>query len=129
MYRFLNEQRIRYFEDQSIERRETVRNASLLHTQSVHYQKWLQSRVGEESEQIQFLESLNKGGVKGRRSRTICISDATGSMGEIWKYAKRYVRPMIDRIMTIGGVDSADLMWIAYRDYKDSRLIENLTLD
>jgi len=79
----------------------------------------------ELKEAVQFLTSINPGApISLKRSRTICISDTTGSMGPIWKNAKIYVRKMIANIFEICGEGSADLMWIAYRDYCDKKVLE-----
>jgi len=116
-----------YFEDKAKERSTTIASALENDEKSVAYQKWLVSGAPEngDPEQIKFLEGLNPGGPKvPKRSRCICVSDATGSMDHIWRNTKIYVGEMITRIMNIAGVGSADLMWVAYRDYCEKVVVE-----
>lgn len=57
-----------------------------------------------------------------KRSRMICLSDATGSMGVIWNSTKQFIKEMLYRIKQIGG-ENLELMWMAYRDYDVPRLL------
>lgn len=58
-----------------------------------------------------------------QRARLVCLSDATGSMAGIWERTKADISTMIQRIEQIGG-ENFEILWIAYRDYSDSKLIE-----
>jgi len=130
LYEYLHKKRKDYFEDKAKERNLTITAAYERHVKSITYQQFLIKGAleTEEKEAIQFLTSINPGGPIGiKRSRTICISDATGSMGSIWRNAKIYVRKMISNIFEVCGEGSADLMWIAYRDYSDKKLLEAST--
>merc|ERR1712228_1021033 len=53
----------------------------------------------------------------------ICLSDATGSMRRTWATTKEHIKEMLRRIEEIGG-DNLQLMWVAYRDYSDGKLLE-----
>jgi len=56
-------------------------------------------------------------------SRIIGLSDATGSMANIWDSTRRHITEMINRMSALG---SYELKWVAYRDYsEDDKLIES----
>jgi hypothetical protein len=71
---------------------------------------------------VSYLERQNPS-IKAK-SRTICLSDATGSMHTVWRNAKTHITEMIRRITEIGGAGKSELKWIAYRDYSDAILLQ-----
>jgi len=128
VYTFLNKKRLRAWETTSQERKVTIANATSRHQASVAYQRWLkEGKSSDEKKSIEFLEVSNPGVFSSeyKRSRTILMSDATGSMSSLWQNAKVYIRLMLTRIKEIGGIGCIELLWVAYRDYCDGdRLLE-----
>jgi len=72
-----------------------------------------------------FYGEIKKGSLLRGHARMVCLSDATGSSmcGGLWNQTKKDITTMIQRIKELGG-DSFEILWIAYRDYSDSQLIE-----
>jgi hypothetical protein len=55
--------------------------------------------------------------------RLVCLSDATGSMGGVWNATRLHIQEMLNRINEIGK-GRFELLWIAYRDYSESSILE-----
>ncbi|KAK3272875.1 hypothetical protein CYMTET_18851 [Cymbomonas tetramitiformis] len=54
-----------------------------------------------------------------KKSRMICLSDATGSMAKVWSNTSASIQEMLERVQEIGGAN-LELQWMAYRDYDSS---------
>jgi len=63
-------------------------------------------------------------GISFEKSRTICCSDATGSMSGLWGATKEYIQVMFERMKSMVDEEYFEMMWIAYHDYDVSPVIE-----
>lgn len=58
-------------------------------------------------------------------SKSVFLSDATGSMGSTWRNTKKYINTIIDRSYKIAGHGAIYIKWCAYRDYSEgSKILE-----
>jgi len=120
LYEFLDKTRRSQFDRKSADRKGIIERSLALHKESLEYRTNL--LAGNSTRVFEYLNKQNPG-IKSK-SRTVCVSDATGSMEEVWNAAKGSICEMVRRITTIGGVGKSELMWVAYRDYSDSKLLE-----
>lgn len=124
LYEFLNKSRVLQFEKKSADRKGIIERSLELHKESLEFRDNLlhPHKKGAVEDIVHYLEKQNQG-IKSK-SRTICLSDATGSMSSVWNSAKTHITEMIKRIVEIGGAGKSELMWVAYRDYSDTALLE-----
>jgi hypothetical protein len=121
LYEFLDKTRRAQFDRKSADRKGIIERSLALHKESLEYRSNLVSR--NSAHVFEYLNKQNPG-IK-TKSRIICVSDATGSMSSVWNNAKSTIHEMINRITAIGGAGKSELMWVAYRDYCDTNLLEN----
>ena len=68
---------------------------------------------------IKFLAGRN---ITTAKCRLMCLSDATGSMGCVWRRTQDSIRTMLERITAISGSSgNIEVKWVAYRDYELDR--------
>merc|ERR1711988_1548606 len=118
-YKFLNDKRIEARQEEGREIDESLEKAKERDTLSHEY---FDAVVNADKEKAHTkLEELYKtipaNAIVNRQSRTIVLSDATSSMFDIWDATKQYITEMLHRIKELGGKDSLNLFWVAYRDY------------
>jgi len=66
---------------------------------------------------LKFLDGRNA--IQTKKCRLMCLSDATGSMGGVWKQTQNSIRIMLERISAIsGGSGNIEVKWVAFRDYE-----------
>ena len=125
MYEFLHAKRAVWLDHMSLTRREAVWCAKALHTQSTSFQKDLFSLCRTAPAQrntdvmdrcIKFLAGRN---ITTAKCRLMCLSDATGSMGHVWRKTQESIKTMLERIAAISGSSgNIEVKWVAYRDYE-----------
>jgi hypothetical protein len=116
-YELLNNARIRYHEEEFKKLGENLVEATKRDkTSHDYFDSLLNSNGPLSSKLFKELYQINMNPNKFKFSRTICLSDATGSMSSLWNATKCYIEEMLRRIDEIGNSNS-ELMWIAYRDY------------
>jgi len=119
-YDTLNEERNKLFEMKFVDINESVRAAKSEH---LNGQKFIENLNKNEIEWIKnFLSERNIGANGLNDSRTICLMDATGSMGHLLNQAKNTVGTMFERatiILKDHGIptDSFQMQFAVYRDY------------
>jgi len=124
-YAWLNQKRIEQFNRKSSDREGIIKRSLDLHREGLQYRNSFMKKMDTDTEEknLSYLLSLNKG--KKSRAKVMCISDATGSMSSVWANAKVQIKEMLQRIEHIGGKNGmAQLMWVAFRDYCDKKLLE-----
>merc|ERR1711988_168498 len=117
--KFFNDKRIEARQEEGREIDESLEKAKERDTLSHEY---FDAVVNADKEKAHTkLEELYKtipaNAIVNRQSRTIVLSDATSSMFDIWDATKQYITEMLHRIKELGGKDSLNLFWVAYRDY------------
>jgi len=126
LYNYLDNKRNEFLNKKNEDRTGIVERSLELHNESLKYRQNLMDSIkgdiSAKTNVIEYLESQNPE-IK-RKSRIICLSDATGSMKKVWNNAKRDIEEMILRITKIGGVGNCSLKWIGYRDYSDNPIVE-----
>jgi len=123
MYEFLHLKRSAFLEKSSETRREAVACAKALHDQTLKFQAEL-ARFAQDPTYTQakekcmiFLDGRNA--MQTKKCRLMCLSDATGSMGAVWKQTQNSIRIMLERISAIsGGSGNIEVKWVAFRDYE-----------
>ena len=119
-YDTLNEERNKLFEMKFVNINESVRAAKAEH---LNGQKFIENLNKNEIEWIKnFLSERNIGANGLNDSRTICLMDATGSMGNLLTQAKNTVGIMFERATVIlkdHGIptNSFQMQFAVYRDY------------
>jgi hypothetical protein len=95
-----------------------VVNADARHQMSMAYLQSLSS-LANRAESMALLKQFNAGGTK--LCRLMFLSDATGSMGNVWESAKYAIQRMIERIMVVTDQKATvEMMWVAFWDYDAS---------
>jgi len=128
LYAFLNKVRVDQFNRKSADRRGIKERSLQLHIESMTFLHNVTNVItGRDAKAkaavMNYLDQQNPG--LKMKSRTICLSDATGSMASVWTNAKKEISNIIERIVKIGGKGKSELMWTAYRDYSDKVLVES----
>jgi hypothetical protein len=127
MYEFLHAKRAVFLDKSSVTRREAVSCAKALHDQSAAFQRDLlafsqapkQTAKKDKDKCLQFLRSRN---IVQAKCRLLCLSDATGSMSDVWGKTQNSIRTMLERISEIsGGSSNIEVKWLAFRDYELER--------
>ena len=77
---------------------------------------------------IKFLAGRN---ITTAKCRLMCLSDAPGSMSDVWKQTQESIRTMLERIAGIAGAGNINVKWVAYRDYEldRSKFLESIITD
>ncbi len=92
LYEFLSKTRVAQFNKKSSDRRGIIDRSYQLHSESLVFRTNLVSNINEK-DIIAYLEKQNPG-IK-LKSRTICISDATGSMSSVWANAQKHIHKFL----------------------------------
>ena len=123
LYNFLHDKRSAFLEKSSETRREAVACAKVLHDQTLTFQAELATlaqdpKLTQSKEKcLNFLNGRNA--MQTKKCRLMCLSDATGSMGGVWKQTQSSIRIMLERISAIsGGSGNIEVKWVAFRDYE-----------
>jgi len=123
MYEFLHAKRSAFLEKSSETRREAVACANVLHEHTLKFQVELvalaQNPKDTQAKEkcLKFLDGRNA--IQTKKCRLMCLSDATGSMGGVWKQTQNSIRIMLERISAIsGGSGNIEVKWVAFRDYE-----------
>ena len=119
-YEVLNKKRNELFNKKYASMNDSVKEAKEEHELGRKFIKYLNEKNVESIKK--FLGERNKGVTVIGESRTICLMDATGSMGRLLNQAKNTVATMFERasaILTDNGIppDSFQLQFAVYRDY------------
>jgi len=122
-YDFLHDKRSAFLEKSSETRREAVVCAKVLHDQTLTFQAELATlaqnpKLTQSKEKcLNFLDGRNA--MQTKKCRLMCLSDATGSMGGVWKQTQSSIRIMLERISAIsGGSGNIEFKWVTFRDYE-----------
>ncbi|CAF0944002.1 unnamed protein product [Brachionus calyciflorus] len=121
VYKSLNEQRNRCFDKQTESIQKAIQNVQSDHKISENF---LDELFKENLDYVKnFLIEKNKGSVlEIKRSKTICLMDATGSMGHLLDQVKNTICVMFDRTIRVLEqndlpIDSFEIQLAVYRDY------------
>ncbi|MBX9585798.1 MAG: hypothetical protein K2X50_00940 [Gammaproteobacteria bacterium] len=119
-YSVLNKKRTEYFEMQYGEDTKFVDEAKKEHEIALKFLERLQNK--DMKFLAQYLGEANKGSDNNKRSRTVCLMDATGSMSHLLQKAKNTVGIMFERaaeILKDNGFapDAFELQFSVYRNY------------
>jgi len=119
-YPMLNLKRNEYFKTQYAESKKYVEYAAKEHELSSKLIKALKDKNVPEVKKM--LCERNKGAEETKRSRTVVVMDATGSMAHLLQKAKNAVSTMFERITVIlkengKPANSFEMMFAVYRNY------------